>query len=153
VRAYLAGTGGSFTESMRAVVYADASGLPGRLLGSTSASAFGGSLKPGWVELKFASALRLRSGTYWLGLQFGGATRVLRVGFVSGAAGIGRYNEDGWADGPSPVFGSGSGDHEAWSVYAVAASPSARLLDAKRSVKRARTKKQGHPKRPAAHRR
>jgi hypothetical protein len=145
VRAFLAGTGGSFAESLRAVVFADAAGSPGKLLASSQATAFGGTLKPGWVDLKLPAPVALKSGAYWLGLQFGGATRVLRVGFDDGAAGVGRYNADVWGDGPSATFGPSSTDHESWAVYGVVtAGTSVRALDAakqKPKSKRPRVKR------------
>ena len=131
IRAYVSGAGGSFTEAVRGVVYDDANGAPGALRGSTATIWLFANAKPGWVDLAFSSPLLLPAGQYWLGLQFGGWTQLVRVSYTSGADGDGRYNADAWQDGASKAFGAGANDHERWSVYATVTTKAAKrtLLD------------------------
>jgi hypothetical protein len=71
------------------------------------------------LTLPFGVPLRLAAGTYWVGLQFGGHTHLLRVAFsVSTNAGIAA--SDAFADGASSRFGRGAVVHALWAVRAVA---------------------------------
>ena len=118
VHAFVSGTARRGYEAVRGVVYSDAGGVPGDLRGVTAAAQVSGRAGPGWITLRFSSALRLDPGAYWVGLQFGGISRLLRVGFDVGPDGVGRYDADAWGDGASTTFGAASADHEAWAVYA-----------------------------------
>jgi hypothetical protein len=139
MRAYVAGAGGKYTEAVRGVVYADVNGQPGPLSGTTPPIWVGATVKAGWVDIPFSSPLRLSAGTYWLGLQFGGWTRLVRVGYDNGAAGAGRRSAvDAWDDGPSSPFGSATNDSAVWAVYATVSTTSVGLrslsLDQKRAA-------------------
>ena len=123
ISAYLAG-GGSGTASIRGVVYDDNGGNPGNLRAVTSTVTVAGSAGAGWVSLPLATPLALPAGSYWLGLQFGGSTNVVRVAYTPVASGQGRYTSDAFADGASSTFGAPHSDVEGWSVYATGSNVS-----------------------------
>ena len=131
IRAYVSGAGGANTEALRGVVYDDAGGAPGALRGTTTTVWVAGTAHAGWVDIAFASPLPLAAGRYWLGLQFGGWSGLVRIGFTAGPNGTGRYNADAWGDGPSTAFGDAAQDHEVWAVNAVVSisAPKRSLFD------------------------
>jgi acid phosphatase type 7 len=104
---YLAGTGAAGTQVVRGVIYADAGGEPGALLGTTSEISGSGTDAGAWRDLPFASPLRLAAGTYWLGFITGPTTSVLQFYFDE-YVGAYRTNLDAYADGPSDPFGGGT---------------------------------------------
>ena len=61
--AYLAPTRTSGTANVEGVIYADAGGMPGALLGTTGQLAFSNKQSTGWYDLTFASPVALSAGT------------------------------------------------------------------------------------------
>jgi hypothetical protein len=104
---YLAGAGVSGSQVVRGVIYADASGEPGRLLGTTVDLSAAGSDQGAWRDLPFASPVRLAAGTYWLGFISGDTTSVLKF-YFNEYVGAYRTNPDTYADGSSDPFGGGT---------------------------------------------
>jgi hypothetical protein len=114
---YLAPTTVSGQQVLRGVVYADAGGTPGKLLGSSSELTFHSSDAAGWYDLPLPSALSLPAGSYWIGVITGGTSYV--AGFRWDSVASSRYiNSNGYASGPSDPFGSGTVDSEQMSLFA-----------------------------------
>ena len=112
----LAATGQAGTELIRGVVYADAQGAPGPLLGATDVFPYAGSDGSGMATLTFSPDLRLPAGDYWIGLMTGGQTDVARVSYDP-EPGLLDSNANPFSSGPSDPFGPiGTGD-ELMSLY------------------------------------
>src|SRR5213079_2622845 len=100
LRLFLEPGGASGRETLRGVVYADAGGAPGRLLGTTNEIAYADDdvQGRGWYELRFPAPVSLGAGRYWLGVLSGGTSDV--AGFRWESAGAsGRFNDDLYSDG------------------------------------------------------
>jgi Subtilase family len=105
-------------QVLQGVVYADASGTPGALLGVSNEVTFGTSATSGWFDLPFASPVTLQPGTYWIGLIDGATTDVFGLRYDS-VANSGAVAADTYSDGPSNPFGPPTRfDSEQISVYA-----------------------------------
>jgi subtilisin family serine protease len=105
-------------QVLQGVIYADASGTPGALLGVSSEVTFGTSVTSGWFDLPFASSVTLQPGTYWIGLIDGPTTDVFGLRYDS-VANSGAVAADTYSDGPSNPFGPPNRiDSEQISVYA-----------------------------------
>ena len=100
---YLQPSGTSGQELFEGVVYAEASGTPGALLGTTSPLTFKSTNAAGWYELTFATPLNLAAGNYWIGFITGPATNVADFRFDAGTR---KYNTNAYASGPSNPFAS-----------------------------------------------
>jgi len=107
IKAYVDGAGATTgSQPVRGVLYSDRSGLPDvPLATSTTVNVTAGQARA-WVTLSFASAVRLASGNYWLGLHSGGTTGVARYA-VTGPNAL-RFNNaaDAFSDGSSNPFGA-----------------------------------------------
>jgi YD repeat-containing protein len=65
-------TGGSAKQKLKGLIYADASGKPGALLGETAELELPEGFTAGWYDLTFASPINLSGGsTYWIGVMSG----------------------------------------------------------------------------------
>ncbi|HEY3018861.1 MAG TPA: S8 family peptidase [Solirubrobacteraceae bacterium] len=119
LRLFLEPGGASGQASVRGVVYADADGAPGALLGASAELVYHATDARGWYDLPLASPLPLAAGRYWLGVLTGGADHV--AGFRWQSVADSRVgNANGYADGPSDPFGAvGSTDDERMSLYGV----------------------------------
>jgi hypothetical protein len=73
---------------------------------------------PGWVNLNFATPVRLAPGAYWLGLHSGGTSGVGRYAAVSSTAAL-RFNADPYSDGSSTPFGTANTDAKRMSLHAI----------------------------------
>jgi thermitase len=114
---YLAPTGLSGQQVLEGVLYAEASGKPGALLGTTQQLTFKSTESAGWYELPFASALKLAAGNYWIGAITGASSGV--AGFRYDNVSSSRYyNANTFTSGPSNPFGSVTVDGEQTSLYA-----------------------------------
>jgi hypothetical protein len=115
---YLSSAASSSAQTdLEGVIYADANGSPGALLGTTAQLVFSAGQAAGWYDLTFPSAVHLAAGKYWLGLITGGASGVAAFRYTS-VTGSRDYNADTYTDGPSSSFGSFSTDFEQMSLYA-----------------------------------
>jgi hypothetical protein len=100
------------------VVYADAAGAPGALIGRTNEVTIAAGRAPGWVTLGFASPVRLAAGSYWLGTHAGGTATVARYAYTAVADAF-RRNGDAYGDGSSSPFGTPVADARQLSMEAV----------------------------------
>jgi hypothetical protein len=115
---YLAPSGTPGTQTIRGVIYRDAGGVPGPLLGVTNELAFTSSGPAGWYDLTFPGPLSLAPGDYWLGLISGGQPGVAELTYDS-VPGSRAYNMNSYAAGPSDPFGPISTDSTQMSLYLV----------------------------------
>jgi hypothetical protein len=116
LKVYLAPNGVPGDQRLRGVVYADAGGAPGALLGVTEELDFTSSSSAGWYDLPFARPLTLPSGDYWLGLISGPQPDVAKFAFdpvPDSRAG----NANAYAAGPSDPFGPIVTDSAQMSLY------------------------------------
>jgi hypothetical protein len=102
-------------QNIKAVIYADSSGKPSELLATGTQVAYEGTT--GWLDLPFATAVKLSAGTYWLGFIAGSETKVMAFKWkeVSKAR---AKNENLYTSGPSNPFGTYTTDNEQMSIYA-----------------------------------
>jgi len=113
----------SGSQLFRGVIYADAGGAPGALLGLSSELTFVNPGGAGWYDLPFSSPVALQPGSYWIGIVSGGSSYVAAFRYAS-VSGSRVYNADSYADGVSDPFGAGSTDSEQMSLYASYATSS-----------------------------
>src|SRR5262249_46323140 len=118
---YLTPTGVLGQELLKGIIYADAGGAPGALLGVSEQLAFVSTDVEGWYDLHFSSPLKLAAGKYWIGVITGGATRVAGYRYDN-VPGSRDYNANSYASGPSNPFGSFTTDAEQMSLYATYAA-------------------------------
>ncbi len=114
---YLAPTKTSGTASIEGVIYADAGGAPGALLGTTGQLTFSNKQSSGWYDLPFGVPVPFAAGTYWIGVLVGGVSGVASVRYQT-VAGSRDYNNNAYSAGPSSPFGSVSSDSVQMSLYA-----------------------------------
>lgn len=115
---YLAPTGVTGQQALKGVIYADAGGAPGALLGTSNELVFHGSDAAGWYELTLPTPLSLTAGNYWIGVITGASSNV--AGFRYDAVSASRvYNANTYTSGPTDPFGPiGGTDSEQTSLYA-----------------------------------
>jgi Bacterial Ig-like domain (group 3) len=117
--AYLDGKGASSgTQSVKGVIYSSANGEPGALVASTAAVTVTAGRAAGYVELPFASPIRLAAGDYWFGLISSGTSGVARYLAQDQDAGL-RTNLDTYSDGASKSFGTASSGPKAMLLHVV----------------------------------
>ncbi|RJK97057.1 Ig-like domain-containing protein [Vallicoccus soli] len=103
--AYLDGRGArAGRQVLRGVVYRDAGGEPGTLVGTTNPVAVGAGAPAGWRALRFDVPVELPAGAYWFGLLSGGTGGVARY-LAQDSPGALRTGGDRWSDGPTRLFG------------------------------------------------
>ena len=118
LRVYLAPTGAPGDQRLRGVVYADAGGAPGALLGVTEELDFGSSSSTSWYDLPFADPLDLPPGDYWLGLISGPQPNVARIAYDP-VLDSRDANANPYAGGPTDPFGPFVTDNAQMSLYLV----------------------------------
>ena len=114
---YLAPTGVSGQQVLRGLVYADANGAPGTLLGVTEPLTFSSTNAAGWYQLAFSAPLKLAPGNYWIGVITGATAKVAGFRYDS-VAGSRDWNANPYASGPTSPFGAVTTDGEQTSLYA-----------------------------------
>ena len=123
---YLTGTATSGQQVLKGVIYADASGAPGRLLGTSAQLTFTSTSAAGWYHLTFPAPVQLAAGDYWIGEITGGTGGVAGYRYDN-VAGARDWNSNTYSSGPTDPFGSFTNDNEQISLYATytpSASPS-----------------------------
>jgi hypothetical protein len=95
---------GSSTSSVRGVIYADGSGTPTTLLGTTANVLVANTSQPDWVSLGFVAAVPLAPGDYWLGTH---TSLQLGIAYQS-ATGAAKFNNDIFSDGTDATYGGGA---------------------------------------------
>ena len=118
LRVFLAPTGSPGQQQLRGIVYADAGGTPGALVGVTDELTFQSSATAGWYDLPFPSPLDLTSGDYWLGIISGPQPDVAAVAYDA-VPGVRAGNANAYAAGPSDPFGPILSDNAQMSLYLV----------------------------------
>jgi hypothetical protein len=118
LRVYLAPTGTPGQQTLRGIVYADAGGAPGALLGVTEELTFSSSAIAGWYDLPFSSPLDLASGDYWLGIISGPQPNVAAFAYDP-VPDVRADNANAYAAGPSDPFGPIVTDNAQMSLYLV----------------------------------
>ncbi len=109
-------TGKQGRELVRGVVYADANGAPGQLLGTTNEFSYTAADGAGRAELTFTPNLHLRAGDYWIGLISGGQPGVASVPFDN-QPGVLESNANSYSAGASDPFGSFTVGDQRMSLY------------------------------------
>ena len=95
---------GPGAQVMKGVIYAGTATAPLALVGVTSQVSVPAGQGLGWITLPFASPVVLPPGTYWLGNHTGQAGNLV-YRYVNTAAEPRLLSDDGYADGPSNLFG------------------------------------------------
>ena len=108
--------GGSGTQTVEGVLYADTGGAPGALLAASAPITLSFGDAAGWRSLRLSSAVTLGAGKYWLGL-LAGQGNVATYGYD--ASGLKVSNSNSFTSGPSNPFGSGASSTETMAIYAV----------------------------------
>ncbi len=122
VNVYLAPTGTPGQQEITGVVYSDAGGVPGTLLGRTGALTFTSTDRPDWYSVLFSTPLTLRAGSYWIGIITGAKSNVASFRYET-IPGRGVYNANSYSAGPTDPFGPITTDSRQmalWSLYVVA---------------------------------
>jgi len=125
IRIFLLPTAIAGQQVLEGVVYGDAGGAPGALLGSTQQLTYRSSDSPGWYFLDFprhptptnpSGLLQLNPGNYWIGVISGDTAGVAGVAYdpVSGAD---NSNQNPFAEGPTNPFGPSIAGDERLSLY------------------------------------
>jgi subtilisin family serine protease len=118
LRVYLQPSSTTGNQSIRGVLYGNAEGAPGPLLGASDPLVFHSSDRPGWYDLPLPEPVSLQPGTYWIGLHTGSTSKVARVRWDS-VPGSRASNTRAFDSGPSDPFGSVSSiDDREMSLYA-----------------------------------
>jgi RHS repeat-associated protein len=105
-------------QSLKAVIYADSEGSPGELLGTGTEVTYKGNVNgSGWLELPFASPVKLTTGTYWIGFIDGSESEGMGYAYDS-VANSRAYNTNTYSSGPTNPFGTATKDSEQASLYA-----------------------------------
>ena len=115
---YLQPTATAGVQVLRGVIYADAGGVPGALVGVSSELSFASTHPAGWYALPFAAPVNLAAGRYWIGVLSGAGSGVagFRWDWVAGSR---VFNLNTYAAGASDPFGgSTTTDGEQMSIYA-----------------------------------
>lgn len=125
IRIFLRPTAIPGQQALRGVVYADADGVPGALLGVTDELTYGSSAGPGWYYLDFprhltqsnpSGLLQLRPGNYWIGVIAGGESGVAGVTYDA-VPGSDDDNTNPYLAGASDPFGPVAAGDERLSLY------------------------------------
>ena len=106
-------TGTSGLQTLQGVVYADANGTPGALVGTTQKASFESTSTIGPVMIFFPS-LHVAAGNYWFGVISGATSRVAI--FYEDVSGSRDYNANSFSAGPSDPFGPFSNDNKLMAI-------------------------------------
>jgi hypothetical protein len=96
--------GGQGAEQVQGVVYADASGAPGALVGATMPVTITPASAPMEYQLAFPQRLPLQAGNYWLGLLTGGDGTVAGINYSPEPSST-PTNSNEFSAGPNDPFG------------------------------------------------
>lgn len=104
---------------VKATIYSNSGSAPSALLATGSAVAIANDAAVAWVDLPFASSVRLTAGTYWLGLIADANMKGLNLK-CNTSGGYAVYNIDTYSDGPTDPFGTTTADgpNRRYAIYA-----------------------------------
>jgi hypothetical protein len=117
--AYVAGE--SSNLAVRGVIYSDAGGRPGSLVGVTPEVTVPAGSSAGWVDLAFSSPVTVGAGSYWIGYWYGPGAGSGAGGFAySTASGAEQFAPAAYSATGSPPssFPAGSSSASRYSLYA-----------------------------------
>ena len=117
---YVSGLGAtSGSQPVRAVMYANAGGSPGALLGVSNAVSVAAGQQWGWVDFTFPSPVAVSAGLVWMGYIAGAPNDLTQLRYDPNPGEL-RYNANpgGYAVGPSDPFGSTITSTMHYSLYA-----------------------------------
>jgi hypothetical protein len=101
-------------QVLEGVIYSDANGTPGVLLGTSSELAFTSTSPTRWYDLTFPTPLRLTVGHYWVGVLTGSKAGVAGYRYDR-VSRVGKHNATA---GPINPFGPAATDSRQISLYA-----------------------------------
>jgi hypothetical protein len=125
IRIYLRPTAIAGQQALRGVMYVDAGGTPGALLGATGELTYRSSDGPGWYYLYFprhpvqsnpSGLLQLRPGNYWIGVITGDQPGVASVTYDP-VPGADLHDMNPYLEGPTDPFGPIAAGDERLSLY------------------------------------
>lgn len=125
IRIFLRPTATAGQQVLKGVVYADAGGTPGALIGVTTELTYRSSDGPGWYSLFFprhptqsnpSGLLQLSPGNYWIGLIAGDQGGVAGVTYDP-APSVDYHDANPYAAGPTDPFGPAVAGDERLSLY------------------------------------
>ena len=125
IRIFLFPTAITGQQVLEGVVYSDAGGAPGALLGVTRELTYQSSEGPGWYYLYLprqptrsnpSGLLQLGPGNYWIGVIAGGVAGVAGVAYDP-VPGADNSNANPFVDGPTNPFGPSIASDERLSLY------------------------------------
>jgi len=125
IRIFLLPTAIPGQQVLEGVIYGDANGAPGALLGSTGELTYRSSEGSGWYYLYFprhptqtnpSGLLQLSPGNYWIGVIAGAAARVAGVAYDP-VPGADTSNQNPFLEGPTNPFGPSTAGDERLSLY------------------------------------
>jgi hypothetical protein len=105
------------TQAVKAVIYADAGGVPGAKIAEGTEVTIDDYASYTWYDLPFGSPPTIDPGDYWLGYISGGTSLAIRFQY-SPTGGVRATNADAYSDGASNPFGAVGSDTLNLSVYA-----------------------------------
>ena len=116
--------GGSASEQIRAVIYADNAGQPGNFVAVSSPTTVAAGQAAGWVDFSFSGTPILGSGSYWLGYWYSTRSALEYYTQVSGG---GRYKSVPYSSSSNPVanYAGGTSQNVSFSLYVTLGSASA----------------------------
>lgn len=105
-------------QTLKAVCWADSSGLPGALKITSNASTVVNGQAAGWVVFSLPANVALTAGDYWLG-WIADATTIASQGYSDTLASARQFKGQSYASGPSDPFGTPGGNAaDQVSIYA-----------------------------------
>ena len=125
IRIFLRPTGVTGQQALKGVIYADANGVPGALLGVTSELIYQSSGTPGWYYLYFprlptqsnpSGLLQLKPGNYWIGVIAGDQAGVAGIAYDPVPA-VDDHDMNPYVEGPTDPFGTIAAGDERLSLY------------------------------------
>jgi acid phosphatase type 7 len=114
---YMMPTATAGQQLLKGVVYADANGTPGSLLGVSQQLAFTSTNVAGWYDLGFSSPVKLAAGNYWIGVITGATAKVAAFRWDKVKASR-ATNANKYTAGPSNPFGTATVAAQQTSLYA-----------------------------------
>jgi PKD repeat protein len=117
---YVSGLGAaSGGQPVRTVIYANAGGAPGALLGVSNQVTITAGQQWGWVDFTFPSPVAINAGLVWLGYIAGAPNDLTQLRYDPSPGEL-RYNVNagGYAAGPANPFGSPLTSNLHYSLYA-----------------------------------
>ena len=106
-------------QQLRVVVYADAGGNPGALLGTSSEVTIAAGAPGRWVDFPFPSPISLSTGSYWIGYWLGPIGGGALISCTNGIAGIERFRTAPYSstDQPPTPWGSGYSSTSRYALF------------------------------------